>query len=65
MSTGYSNKQVAAELKVSTNTVGTRARSIFTKLGVRSRSHLSNQYHHQIVATHTNTPDLRTAPTTT
>jgi DNA-binding CsgD family transcriptional regulator len=49
MGTGYSNKQVAAELRVSTNTVGTHARSIFAKLGVRSRAQLSNQYHEQIV----------------
>ncbi|MFJ3307405.1 LuxR C-terminal-related transcriptional regulator [Streptomyces sp. NPDC086549] len=49
MGTGYSNKQVAAELRVSTNTVGTHARSIFAKLGVRSRAQLSNQYHDQIV----------------
>ncbi|MEU3619038.1 LuxR C-terminal-related transcriptional regulator [Streptomyces sp. NPDC006872] len=47
--TGYSNKQVAAELRVSTNTVGTHARSIFAKLDVRSRAQLSSQYHDQIV----------------
>ncbi|GAA4631457.1 LuxR family transcriptional regulator [Actinoallomurus vinaceus] len=48
MGSGYSNKQIAAELQVSTNTVGTHARSIFTKLDVRSRAQLSNQYHEQI-----------------
>lgn len=47
--TGYSNKQVAAELRVSTNTVGTHARSIFAKLDVRSRAQLSSQYHGQIM----------------
>jgi DNA-binding CsgD family transcriptional regulator len=46
---GYSNKQVAAELRVSTNTVGTHARSIFAKLDVRSRAQLSSQYHGQIM----------------
>ncbi|MEU9413602.1 LuxR C-terminal-related transcriptional regulator [Streptomyces sp. NPDC048281] len=49
LGTGYANKQVAAQLRVSTNTVGTHARSIFAKLGVRSRAQLSNQYHDQIM----------------
>ncbi|MFI6598595.1 response regulator transcription factor [Nonomuraea sp. NPDC050536] len=48
MGTGCSNKQIAAELGVSTNTVGTHARSIFAKLDVRSRAQLSNKYHDRI-----------------
>jgi DNA-binding CsgD family transcriptional regulator len=47
---GQSNKRVAAHLGVSTNTVGTHARSIFAKLDVRSRAQLGNQYHDQITA---------------
>ncbi|MFD6308253.1 LuxR C-terminal-related transcriptional regulator, partial [Streptomyces sp. NPDC060223] len=65
MGRGYSNKQVAAELRVSTNTVGTHARSIFAKLGVRSRSHLSNKYHNQIVGAQAHIPDGRTTSVTT
>jgi len=45
---GQSNKQVAARLGVSTNTVGTHARAIYAKLDVRSRAQLSNDYHEQI-----------------
>lgn len=39
---GHTNKQTADELCVSTNTVGTHVRSIFAKLGVRSRVQLTN-----------------------
>jgi DNA-binding CsgD family transcriptional regulator len=50
---GHSNKRVAAELGVSTNTVGTHARSIFTKLDVHSRAQLSNKYHDHIAGPQT------------
>ncbi|WP_371596836.1 LuxR C-terminal-related transcriptional regulator [Streptomyces sp. NBC_00564] len=49
MGSGYSNKQIAGQLGVSPNTVGTHARSIFAKLQVRSRVQLSIQYHDEIV----------------
>lgn len=48
MGAGYSNREIAAELRVSSNTVGTHARSIFAKLDVRSRTQLSNDYHDQV-----------------
>jgi DNA-binding CsgD family transcriptional regulator len=39
---GHTNKQTADELSVSANTVGTHVRSVFAKLGVRSRVQLAN-----------------------
>ncbi|MFJ9712632.1 ATP-binding protein [Streptomyces sp. NPDC101234] len=42
---GHTNKSAAAELGVSVNTVGTHLRSVFTKLGVRSRVQLANLLH--------------------
>lgn len=39
---GHSNRSAAAELGVSTNTVGTHLRSIFAKLDVHSRVQLTN-----------------------
>jgi DNA-binding CsgD family transcriptional regulator len=39
---GYTNKSAAAELYVSANTVSTHLRSVFTKLGIRSRVQLAN-----------------------
>lgn len=42
IASGHSNKTASAELGVSVNTVGTHLRSVFTKLGVRSRVQLSN-----------------------
>jgi DNA-binding CsgD family transcriptional regulator len=42
ISAGHSSRSAAAELVVSLNTVNTHLRSIFTKLGVRSRVQLAN-----------------------
>jgi DNA-binding CsgD family transcriptional regulator len=39
---GYTNKSAAAELYVSANTVSTHLRSVFAKLGIRSRVQLAN-----------------------
>jgi len=39
---GHTNRSAAAILGVSANTVGTHLRSVFTKLGVRSRVQLAN-----------------------
>ncbi|MGW4531825.1 AAA family ATPase [Nocardia sp. NPDC004340] len=39
---GHTNKSAAIDLGVSVNTVGTHMRSVFTKLGVRSRVQLAN-----------------------
>ena len=40
---GHTNKSAAAELGISANTVGTQLRSVFAKLGVRSRVQLTNK----------------------
>jgi DNA-binding CsgD family transcriptional regulator len=40
---GHTNKSAAVELGISVNTVGTQLRSVFAKLGVRSRVQLSNR----------------------
>jgi DNA-binding CsgD family transcriptional regulator len=42
---GRTNKQAAAELGVSVNTVGTHLRVVFAKLGIRSRVQLANVLH--------------------
>jgi DNA-binding CsgD family transcriptional regulator len=42
ISAGHSSRAAAAELGVSPNTVNTHVRSVFAKLGVRSRVQLSN-----------------------
>ncbi|WP_374116193.1 LuxR C-terminal-related transcriptional regulator [Streptomyces sp. CoH27] len=42
-----SAKAAASRLGVSINTVGTQARSIFAKLGVRSRVQLANHLHEE------------------
>ncbi|MFI9388091.1 helix-turn-helix transcriptional regulator [Kutzneria sp. NPDC052558] len=42
---GHTNRAAAEELGVSVNTIGTHLRSVFTKLGVRSRVQLSNLMH--------------------
>jgi DNA-binding CsgD family transcriptional regulator len=42
---GHTNKSAAAQLGVSANTIGTHLRSIFAKLGVRSRVQLTNLLH--------------------
>jgi DNA-binding CsgD family transcriptional regulator len=39
---GHTNKSAAAQLGVSPNTVGTHLRTVFGKLGVRSRVQLTN-----------------------
>jgi hypothetical protein len=39
---GIGNKSAAAQLGVSANTVGTHLRSVFAKLGMRSRVQLTN-----------------------
>jgi DNA-binding CsgD family transcriptional regulator len=40
---GHTNRSAAAELGISANTVGTQLRSVFAKLGVRSRVQLTNK----------------------
>lgn len=42
---GLTNKAVADSLGLSPNTIGTHVRSIFTKLGIRSRVQLANALH--------------------
>jgi DNA-binding CsgD family transcriptional regulator len=42
---GHTSKSAAAQLGVSANTVGTHLRSVFAKLGVRSRVQLTNLLH--------------------
>lgn len=42
---GHTNKSAAKTLGVSVNTVGTQLRSIFAKLGIRSRVQLANSLH--------------------
>ena len=42
---GHTNKTAAAELNISTNTIATHLRAVFTKLGVRSRVQLANALH--------------------
>jgi DNA-binding CsgD family transcriptional regulator len=42
---GLTNKAVADKLGLSPNTIGTHVRSIFTKLGIRSRVQLANALH--------------------
>ncbi|MFJ3762664.1 AAA family ATPase [Streptomyces sp. NPDC090080] len=44
ISEGHSNKEAAAALSVSVNTVGTHLRSIFRKLGIQSRVQLANMF---------------------
>lgn len=45
VSSGLTNRAVARTLHVSTNTVGTHLRSVFTKLDVQSRVQLTNALH--------------------
>lgn len=45
VSAGHTNRSAAAELGVSASTVGTQLRSVFGKLGVRSRVQLTNAFH--------------------
>jgi DNA-binding CsgD family transcriptional regulator len=49
---GYTNKAASEALGVSVNTTGTHLRSVFAKLGVRSRVQLSNVMHQEDVAGH-------------
>lgn len=44
---GSTNKAAASELGVSVNTVGTHLRSVFAKLGIRSRVQLANVLHEE------------------
>ena len=44
---GHTNKAAAEELGVSVNTIGTHLRSVFAKLGVRSRVQLTNVLHQE------------------
>jgi DNA-binding CsgD family transcriptional regulator len=44
VSEGLTNREVAARLFVSTNTVETHLRHVFQKLGVRSRTELANRF---------------------
>ena len=49
---GYTNKAASEALGISANTTGTHLRSVFTKLGVRSRVQLSNAMHEEDPAEH-------------
>jgi DNA-binding CsgD family transcriptional regulator len=49
---GYTNKGASEALGISVNTTGTHLRSVFTKLGVRSRVQLSNAMHEEDPAEH-------------
>jgi DNA-binding CsgD family transcriptional regulator len=49
---GYTNKAASKELGISVNTIGTHMRSVFAKLGVRSRVQLGNVMHGQDAADH-------------
>ena len=49
---GYTNKAASEVLGISVNTTGTHLRSVFTKLGVRSRVQLSNAMHEEDPAQH-------------
>jgi DNA-binding CsgD family transcriptional regulator len=49
---GYTNKAASDALGISVNTTGTHLRSVFTKLGVRSRVQLTNVMHEQDRAEH-------------
>ena len=49
---GYTNKAASEALGISVNTTGTHLRSVFTKLGVRSRVQLSNAMHEEDPAEH-------------
>lgn len=50
VSAGLTNRAVARTLHVTTNTVGTHLRSVFTKLDVQSRVQLTNALHRERVA---------------
>jgi DNA-binding CsgD family transcriptional regulator len=56
VSTGLTNRGVARTLHVSTNTVGTHLRSVFTKLDVQSRVQLTNALHDELL---NDSPDRR------
>jgi len=45
ISAGHTNRSAAVELGVSASTVGTQLRSVFGKVGVRSRVQLANAFH--------------------
>jgi DNA-binding CsgD family transcriptional regulator len=47
---GYTNKAASEALGISVNTTGTHLRSVFAKLGVRSRVQLTNVMHQEEVA---------------
>lgn len=49
---GHTNKAASEALGISVNTTGTHLRSVFAKLGVRSRVQLSNVMHQQDMAEH-------------
>jgi DNA-binding CsgD family transcriptional regulator/tetratricopeptide (TPR) repeat protein len=49
---GYTNKAASEALGVSVNTTGTHLRSVFGKLGVRSRVQLTNVMHQEDMAEH-------------
>jgi DNA-binding CsgD family transcriptional regulator/tetratricopeptide (TPR) repeat protein len=49
---GYTNKAASEALGISVNTTGTHLRSVFAKLGVRSRVQLTNVMHQEDVAEH-------------
>jgi DNA-binding CsgD family transcriptional regulator/tetratricopeptide (TPR) repeat protein len=49
---GYTNRGVAAELSLSSNTIGTHVRSIFGKLGVKSRVQMTRLVLEHAAVTH-------------
>ena len=56
---GYTNKAASKALGISVNTTGTHLRSVFAKLGVRSRVQLSNIMHEQDTAVHVQAQQAR------
>jgi Bacterial regulatory proteins, luxR family len=56
---GYTNKAASKKLGISVNTTGTHLRSVFAKLGVKSRVQLSNVMHEQDTAVHVQADEAR------
>ena len=55
---GFSNEQIAAQLFLSPRTIDAHLRSVFAKLGIRSRTQLALQIDHTLRSTTEGTPRL-------